>query len=270
MRPNRFREKLNAGEPTLGTQVCLAVAERRRVDRPLGLLRLCRVPGRVHRLRPCRCSTSSGAPSTGFDGFTAMLKVGPGGRGRSSRSGASAPGSRASTSPMSETPTTRGRCVSAVRAETPGTGGRYGAGGPQVRPSSSSTAPAREYVQALDDVVVVLMIEKARGGREPGCDPGCPRRRHGHLRRERLLDEHRQAGRGPRPRDHEGCATTCTAERWRWACSLAPSSAPSTTPRPCSTSAFRHFSIGSDLLILYAWWQENSKAMRDMVERAQT
>ena len=30
MRPNRFREKLNAGEPTLGTQVASPWPERRR------------------------------------------------------------------------------------------------------------------------------------------------------------------------------------------------------------------------------------------------
>ena len=58
--------------------------------------------------------------------------------------------------------------------------------------SASSWKAARPaFVQALDDAVIALMIEKKPGGREPRRDPVGQGHRHGAVRPGRLLDEHR-------------------------------------------------------------------------------
>ena len=79
-------------------------------------------------------------------------------------------------------------CVRSVRAETPATGGIHGVGSRRdVSFVLEGGTPA--YVQALEDSVVALMVEKAPAGRGSRQRPLGQRHRHGPVWTVGLLDE---------------------------------------------------------------------------------
>ena len=157
-------------------------------------------------------------------------------------------------------------CVSATRAETPETGGTYGAAARRfARFILDGATP--EYVQALEDIVVVLMIEKREAVEnldEILAVPGVDMVIFGGSDYSMSIGKPGQ-GRGPeitKVRDHVyGRALEMGIQPRAELRSVEDAA-------PLLELGVRHFNIGSDLLILYSWWQENSKAMRDMVERA--
>ena len=265
MRPNTFREKLNAGEPTLGTQVASPWPNAVELIGHSGCFDYVEFQGE-YTAYDLPMLDELGRAVDRFDGFSAMLKVDQEPRTFLAQRGIGSGFQSINFADVRNADDAR-ECVSAVRAETPETGGTYGAAARRfARFILDGATP--EYVQALEDVVVVLMIEKREAVENLEEILAVPGRRHGDLRRQRLLHEHRQARSRGAARRSRRCATTCTRRALEMGIQPRAELRSVDDAAPLLDLGVRHFSIGSDLLILYAWWQENSKAMRDMVERA--
>ncbi len=154
-------------------------------------------------------------------------------------------------------------CVAAVRAETPGTGGRLGVGMRRdVGTVLQGGSPA--YVEALNDVVIAVMIEKREcvedldailsvkgidmvqfGSSDYSMSLGLTGQR-GHpdvVRAERrTIETALKMGLHPRVElaDIAGAA-------------------------PYLEMGVKHFCIGWDVRILYNWWRTNGEGMRGML-----
>lgn len=157
------------------------------------------------------------------------------------------------------------QCVAAVRAETPRTGGRHGCGMRRdVGYVVEVASPA--FVQALDDAVVAIMIEKREAVENleailstPGVDmiqfgPGdysmsigvAGQFNHPKVREAETYVIETALAMGIHPRaeiDHPG-----QAERY-----LA--------------MGVRHFCIGNDMQILYDWYRANGAGMIELLGR---
>jgi 2-keto-3-deoxy-L-rhamnonate aldolase RhmA len=156
-------------------------------------------------------------------------------------------------------------CVRAVRAETPATRGIHGCGMRRdVRFGLEAATPG--FVQALDDAVIVLMIEKREAVEDlesilsvPGVDMvqfgpgdysmsiGAP----GEFAHPRVLEAERHVVEtalrmGVQPR----AEIENPAEAARY---LA--------------MGVRHFCIGTDVSILYEWYRVSGQAMRELLSR---
>jgi 4-hydroxy-2-oxoheptanedioate aldolase len=161
-------------------------------------------------------------------------------------------------------------CIKAVRPDTPEDKGTYGAG---VRRFSykfrgrSSEQVYKDYVQALRDVVVVLMIEK-QGTVEkleeilslPGLD----------MIQWGPADYSNSMG---RPGDWSS-PTTKTVERRVFETALKMG-----VPPRCEIDSpddakyyldmgVRHFCIGTDIMVWFNWCRKNGEAMRKALEGA--
>jgi 4-hydroxy-2-oxoheptanedioate aldolase len=156
-------------------------------------------------------------------------------------------------------------CVRAVRAESPRTGGIHGVGmrrdvGVVAEPGS----PA--FVQALDDAVVALMIEKA-----PAVEnldallsvPGVDMVQFGPADYSMSIG---LTGQWDHPRVQE-------AERFVIESALKKGIAPrAEIGRPEDAKKYldmgvKHFCIGWDVSILFNWFTTNGKAMRELLGR---
>jgi 4-hydroxy-2-oxoheptanedioate aldolase len=153
-------------------------------------------------------------------------------------------------------------CVRAVRADTPGEDGAYGAAMRRFAFMGYGGSP--EYVQALHDVVVAIMIEK--------------REAVDHL--EEILsvggidlvqwgpaDYSMSIGKPGERKDPQVKA----AERKVIETCLRmgiPPRVEIATPeeaRPYLEMGVRHFNLGSDLAILYSWWRQNGEILRGLI-----
>ncbi len=151
------------------------------------------------------------------------------------------------------------QCVRVVRPETPGDGGLHGVG--LRRATYWGHAGSPEYVQALRDVVVAIMIEKG-----PAADyieeilsvPGIDMIQWGPV------DYSMSVGRPGQSSSPE----TRAAERKVIAAALkagVPPRAEIASPDEAKyylDLGVRHFSIGTDVRILYQWWKTNGEALQ--------
>jgi 2-keto-3-deoxy-L-rhamnonate aldolase RhmA len=153
-------------------------------------------------------------------------------------------------------------CVASARPETPAQGGTHGVG--MRRMTYMGYGGSVEYVQALEDVVVALMIEKKGAVDEldeilaiPGVNliqfgpvdyslsVGMVGEAHGEEIRavERaVISRCREAGVPVR-------AEIGTPSEAEYYCQLG----------------VRHFSLGVDLAVLHTWWRDNGAAVRRIV-----
>lgn len=156
-------------------------------------------------------------------------------------------------------------CVRAVRPETPEAGGLHGVG--MRRAAYMSYGGTPDYVQALKDIVVVLMIEK-QGAVDhleeilsmPGIDmiqwgpsdysmsvgrPG--ERQHPNIKaaENRVIDTALKMGIPPR-------AEISSPDEARYYLDLG----------------VEHFCIGTDVMILYNWFKENGEELRKVISDA--
>ena len=115
-------------------------------------------------------------------------------------------------------------CVRIVRAETPEDRGTYGVA--TRRFTYMGYGGTKEYVQALRDIVVAIMIEKP--GTVDTLEDVLVRQRcrHGAVGRLRLLDGHRTGRRALLARSYEWWSAACSKRPSRWACRPAPRSPP--------------------------------------------
>jgi 2-keto-3-deoxy-L-rhamnonate aldolase RhmA len=265
MRTNRFRELLNAGQPTLGTHVLSTwptlielVGQTGRYDyieftaeyAPFGLheldnlgraLELANLAGMMKIEQAQRMHQTMRAIGSGFQSvlFADVRTV--------------------------EDATA---CVRAVRAEAPGSDGLHGVGMRRdVGTVREAGSPA--YVKALDDVVVVLMIEKRQcvedldavlsvkgidmvqfGPADYGMSIGLAGQ-WSHpdvINAERLtIETALRKGVHPRVEIDDPAQATRYQEM-----------------------GVRHFCLGWDVGILHDWWQANGGQMRERLEAQET
>ncbi len=158
MRRNRLRELLDAGKPSLGTHIHSPWPSVVEMVGHSGMFDYVEyvaeyAPYDLHMLE------NMGRAVDLFDDFSAMIKIEQEMWGYlASR----AMGSGIQNLLFADLRTVEDveGCVSAVRAETPEIGGRHGVNSRRyVRFGTDANSP--EFVQALEDAVVALMIEKA-------------------------------------------------------------------------------------------------------------
>ena len=151
------------------------------------------------------------------------------------------------------------RCVRIVRPETKGSDGIYGVGPRRFAYMGQAGTP--EYIQALKDVVVVIMIEKESaveqleeilsiegvdmiqwGGSDYSMSVGMPGQRGAPEIKKverRVIETALKMGVQPR-------AELGTPDQVAYYKDLG----------------IRHFSLGTDLYVMYSWWKENGDALR--------
>ena len=157
-------------------------------------------------------------------------------------------------------------CVAAVRAETPGTGGRLGVGMRRdVGTVREGGSPA--YVAALNEVVIAIMVEKRECVEDldailsvPGLDMvqfGASdysmslgltgQRTHPDVRKAELRTIETALAKGLHPRVDLGDITHAG---------------------PYLEMGVKHFCIGWDVRILHDWWRINGEGMRAILPAA--
>ncbi len=153
-------------------------------------------------------------------------------------------------------------CITAVRPDTPEDGGSHGVG--TRRMTYVGYGGSAAYVQALRDIVVVLMIEK-KGAVEQLEEilalPGIDMIQWGGS------DYSMSIGRAGQRESPEIKAT----EKWVIETALRMGVAPRAeidTPDDAKyymDLGVRHFSLGTDFYILYNWLKENGEALRKVL-----
>jgi len=262
LRENRLRKRLDAGSPTIGTRVNSvwpAVAEfighAGAYDYVEFLAEY--APFDLHDLDNfCR--------GVELSDMSAIIKIDQEPRGFLAQRAIGA-GFQGVLFADCRSPQDVAHCVRIVRPETPEDGGIHGVGSRRFTYVGQSGTP--EYVQALRDIVVMIMIEK-RGTVEHleevlaipeidmiqwgGSDYSMSVGRAG----ERGSPEIRAVERkvfetalhmGVQPRAEIGSVDQC---------------------KYYLDMGVRHFSLGTDLSILYGWWKENGDALRKVLSDA--
>jgi 2-keto-3-deoxy-L-rhamnonate aldolase RhmA len=157
-------------------------------------------------------------------------------------------------------------CVAAVRAETPGSGGRLGVGMRRdVGTIREGGSPA--YVAALDEIVIALMVEKREcvedldailsikgidmvqfGGSDYSMSIGVTgQRNHPDVKKAERKTIEMALKKGMHPRVELGNINEAA---------------------PYLEMGVKHFCIGWDVRVLYDWWHANGDGMRAMLSDA--
>jgi 4-hydroxy-2-oxoheptanedioate aldolase len=157
-------------------------------------------------------------------------------------------------------------CVAAVRAETPGTGGRLGVGMRRdVGTVREGGSPA--YVEALNDVVIAVMVEKREcvedldailsvkgldmvqfGGSDYSMSMGVTGQRdHPEVKKAERKTIETALAKGLHPRIELADIRQAA---------------------PYLEMGVKHYCIGWDVRILHDWWRANGEGMRAMLEDA--
>jgi 4-hydroxy-2-oxoheptanedioate aldolase len=158
MRPNRLRERLRAGQPTLGTHVHSAWPAVVELVGHSGMFDYVEFVGEYAPYDLFALENLARAVNT-FDHMSAMFKVEQQPRTYLAVRAIGA-GIQNLLFADPRTPDDVRECVRSVRAETPAAGGLHGVGMRRdVGYVMDVGSPA--FVQALDDAVVAIMIEKA-------------------------------------------------------------------------------------------------------------
>ena len=154
-------------------------------------------------------------------------------------------------------------CVRASRPDTPEDGGTYGVG--TRRFSYMGYGGSQEYVQAIRDVVVMIMIEKKAAVEqleEILSIPGVDMIQWGPADYAMSIG---QAGN----RDH---ADVVAAEKYVFETAIKMGVAPRAEiespdqARKYLDMGVKHFSIGTDIMILHNWWKQQGEAMRELIK----
>jgi 2-keto-3-deoxy-L-rhamnonate aldolase RhmA len=155
------------------------------------------------------------------------------------------------------------RCVNMVRPETPEDGGTYGVGTRRFAYMGYGGSP--EYVQALKDIVVMIMIEK-----QAAVD---------QLEKLLAVEGVDMIQWGPadysmsvgRPGER-GSAEIKAVEKRVIETALKMGVAPRAEIKSVDQAKYyldlgvRHFNIGTDISILYDWWKSNGEGLRKALE----
>ncbi len=260
MRPNKLRALLNAGQPTLGTHVLSTWPT---------LVELVGIAGHYDYVE----FTAEYAPfgMSDLDNLGRALELrGLGGMIKVEQTMWTHQAMRAIGSGFQSvlfadlrTVADAHACVAAVRAETPGTGGRLGVGMRRdVGTVVEGGSPA--YVEALNDVVIAVMVEKKEcvedldailsvkgidmvqfGGSDYSMSIGVTgQRSHPEVKRAERYTIETALAKGLHPRIELANIKDAA---------------------PYLEMGVKHFCIGWDVRILHEWWRANGAGMRAML-----
>jgi len=259
MRPNKLRTLLDAGQPTLGTRVHAswpsvveAIGHTGAFDYVEFLAEY--APFDLHDLDNfCRAAE--------LHGLSTMIKVDQDPRSFLAQRAIGA-GFQAVLFADCRTVEEARACVRIARPETPEDGGTYGVATRRFAYMGYGGGP--DYVQALRDVVVVLMIEKQGavdhleeilaldgvdmvqwGGNDYSMSIGRPGARNTpevKAVERHVIETALRVGVAPR-------AEVASVDQAQYYLDLG----------------VRHFNLGVDLSILYGWWKQNGEALRGVV-----
>lgn len=262
MRANTFRERLNAGQPTVATHIHTTWPSVIEAIGHTGLYDYVEFVGEygpydLHDLdNMCRAAELYGMGS--------MIKIDQEPRGFLA-SRAIGSGFQSVLFSDCRTAAEARECVRIVRPETPEDDGTYGVATRRFTYMGYGGSP--EYVQALRDIVVVLMIEKRGavehleeileikgvdmiqwGGSDYSMSVGKAGQRNSpeiKAVEKQVIETGLRMGVPPR-------AEINTADQAKYYLDLG----------------VRHFCIGTDVNILFNWWKEHGDELRKAVESA--
>ena len=261
MRPNRLRELLNAGEPSVGTRALILWP---------GIVELVGNAGGIDYVEfvgeygpyDLFGLENFGRAVAMFDHLSAMMKIEQQPR---TYLAVRAIGSGIQNLLFTDIRSVEEakECISAVRAESPATGGRHGVGMRRdVGYVLEGGSPA--FVQALEDAVVAFMIEKdpaVQNLEEILAVKGVDMVQFGPGDYSMSIG---LAGQFTHPKVKE-------AERHVIKTALAMGVAPRAEIESPEAAKFyldlgvRHFSISTDVSVLFDWWRTNAEALRDVI-----
>jgi 2-keto-3-deoxy-L-rhamnonate aldolase RhmA len=154
-------------------------------------------------------------------------------------------------------------CVRAVRAETPHAGGRHGVGMRRdVRFVMECGTP--EFVQALDDTVIAIMIEKESAVENLDdllSVPGVDMVQFGPADYSMSLG---LIGQFTHPKVVEAEKYVIETALSKGIQPRAEINSPDDAKKYLDMGV-KHFCVGTDMLILYQWFQQNGKSMREII-----
>ena len=165
MRPNKLRELLNTGQPSVGTHILTSWPGVVELAGQTGVLDYVEFVGE-YAPYDLYALENLGRAVELFDHLSAMMKIEQEPR---TFLAIRAIGSGIQNVLFADvhSPAEAADCVAAVRAETPSTGGRHGAGARRdVGYGWENAGGGKAFVQALEDSVVALMIEKDHAVRD--------------------------------------------------------------------------------------------------------
>ena len=157
-------------------------------------------------------------------------------------------------------------CVGAVRAETPQTGGHHGSGDRRFA-SYFLESGTPQYVQALEDSVVALMIEKKEAVdnlEEIYSVPGIDMVVFGGS------DYSLSIGKPGAAKDPDVVATRDYVYRKAMEVGIQPRAeiGDPEDAKPLLDQGIRHFALGTDVVIIYQWLQRNVQKLNDIMAGA--
>jgi 4-hydroxy-2-oxoheptanedioate aldolase len=263
MRPNRLRELLNAGEPTLGTHLHNIWPGVTELVGHTGAFDYVEFVGE-YAPYDLFSLDNLGRTVALFPHLTGMMKLDQQPRTYLAVRALGA-GIQNLLFADVRTPEDAEECVRSVRAETPDTGGLHGCGMRRDVGYVLDVATTA-FVQALEDAVVAIMIEKREALENldailavPGIDmvqfgPGDFSMSIGRV------------GQSSHPEVREAEEYVIRACLDRGIHPRAEISHPSQARRYLDLGV-RHFCIGWDMHILFDWYQESGAAMQDLLGR---
>lgn len=263
MRPNRLRELLNAGQPSLGTHLHISWPS---ITELVGHSRAFDYVEFVGEYAPydLYALENLGRAISVFPHMTGMMKIEQQPR---LYLAVRAIGSGIQNLLFADVRTVADaeECVRAVRAETPTTGGLHGVGMRRdVGFVLEGGSPA--FIQALEDAVVMLMIEKKQAVEDLEAIlsvKGIDMVQFGPSDYSMSIGV---AGQRGHPAVKE-------AERYVIETALKKGIQPraeiggSTQAQAYLDMGVKHFCIGTDVSILFQWFREHGTAMRDLLGR---
>ena len=197
MRPNPLRKLLDEGKPSIGTHTMVFWPGMVEIIGHTGIIDYVEF---VAEYAPYDLEglENFGRAVDLFDHMTAMIKIDQEPRTFAATRAIGSGIQNVLFADVRDADETR-ECVGAVRAETPQTGGHHGSGDRRFAGYFLESG-SLQYVQALEDSVVALMIEKKEAVDNLDENPQRAGNRHGRLGWQRLLHEHREARRSQGPR----------------------------------------------------------------------
>lgn len=260
MRPNKLREKLNANEPSIGTRMNISSPSVVEILGHTGMYDYVEFlaeysPFHLYSLDDfCRAAE--------LHDLGTMIKIDQEPRGFLAQRSIGA-GFQSVLFADCRNVEDVEECVRVVRPDTPEDGGLYGVGARRFAYPGYGGSP--EYVQALRDVVVVIMIEKKSAVdqlEEILSVEGVDMIQWGPA------DYSMSSGRT----GQRGSDEVKAVERQVFETALkmgVPPRAEIGSPeqaKPYLDLGVRHFSLSTDFSILSGWWRSNGDALRKVIE----
>ena len=261
MRPNKLRQLLNAGKPSLGTHIHSSWPSVVELVGHTGMFDYIEFVGE-YAPYDLYALENIGRAIDLFPNMSGMMKIEQEPRTywtiRSIGSGIQ--------NVLFADPRTKAdveECVRAVRAETPHAGGRHGVGMRRdVRFVMDCGTPA--FVQALDDAVIAIMIEKESAVENLDdllSVPGVDMVQFGPADYSMSLG---LIGEFTHPRVVEAEKHVIETALAKGIHPRAEINSPADAKKYLDMGV-KHFCIGTDMLILFQWFKQNGQSMRELI-----